>query len=291
MGETMMSGNLDGLGYAGKTVVVTGGSSGMGEATARILGELGAKVHIVDIVQPKIACESFSQCDLSDFAAVRATAAALQKLAPIHFVFPCAGLPPLVKGPMYAMKVNYIGTRLFVEELLPAVADGAGIALISSDAAMGWQANVAQSLEMLAISDPDAAVAWVEADPDKRLRDGYTSSKEMLVVWTQNAAVKLGNERRIRLNAIGPCPTKTAFMDVQAPALPDGFLDKWPYPSLGRMATAEEQAWPLILLNSPLNAAVTGTFLYTDQGFASGVFTGAINPAFMSGAAPAEATA
>ena len=28
-------GNLDGLGYAGKTVVVTGGSSGMGEATSR----------------------------------------------------------------------------------------------------------------------------------------------------------------------------------------------------------------------------------------------------------------
>lgn len=28
-------GNLDGLGYRGATVVVTGGASGMGEATAR----------------------------------------------------------------------------------------------------------------------------------------------------------------------------------------------------------------------------------------------------------------
>lgn len=283
--------DLDGLGYRDKTVVVTGGASGMGEQTARILGELGARVHIVDIAEPKVDCASFHRCDLSDFAAVRETARALHAVGPIQFVFPCAGLPPMVKGAMYAMKVNYIGTRLFVEELLPAVADGAGIAIISSDAAMGWQANVPQSLEMLAITDPDAAVAWVEADPDKRLRDGYTTSKEMLVVWTQNAAVKLGNERRIRMNAIGPCPTKTAFMDVQGPALPDGFLDAWPYPSLGRMATAEEQAWPLILLNSPLNAAVTGAFLYTDQGFASGVFTGAIDPGFMSAAAPAEAAA
>lgn len=49
------------------------------------------------------------------------------------------------------------------------------------------------------------------------------------------------------------------------------------------MAMAEDQAWPLVLLNSPLNGAVTGSFLYTDQGFASGVFTGAINPAFMQG--------
>ena len=274
---------LDGLGYRGKTVVVTGGASGMGEATARILGDLGALVHIVDIRQPTVECAGFYQCDLSDFDQVRATAQALQAAAPVHFVFPCAGLPPMIKGPLYCMRVNYIGTRLFVESLLSALEDGAGIALISSDAAMGWQGNLEQSLEMLAISDPDEAYAWCEADPEKRVRDGYTTSKEMLVVWVANAAVQLGLERRIRLNAIGPCPTRTAFMDEQEKLLPAGFLDAWPYPSLGRIATAEDQAWPLVLLNSPLNAAVTGTFLYTDQGFAAGVFTGAISPDFMTG--------
>ena len=278
-------GNLDGLGYRGTTVVVTGGASGMGEATVRFLNDLGAKVHVVDIQQPKVACESFHQCDLSDFDQVRAVAKALHAVGPIDFVFPCAGLPPHIKGPLYCMRVNYIGTRLFVEELLPAVKDGCGIALISSDAAMGWQANTALRLEMLAISDPDAAYAWCEADPDNRVKDGYTTSKEMLVVWVANAAVKLGLERRIRLNCIGPCPTRTAFMDEQEKLLPEGFLDEWPYPSLGRIATAEDQAWPLILLNSPLNAAITGTFLYTDQGFATGVFTGAISPDFMMGAA------
>jgi len=277
--------NLDGLGYSGKTVVVTGGSSGMGEQVARILGELGAKVHIVDIQPPKVPNASFRQCDLSDFDQVRSVAKGLADIAPIDFVFPCAGLPPHVKGAMYCMRVNYIGTRLFVETLLPSVRDGAGIALISSDAAMGWQGNVAQSLEMLAISDPDEAYAWCEADPDKRVRDGYTSSKEMLVVWVQNKAVELGNTRRIRLNAIGPCPTKTAFVDQSKEIMTDEFIAAWPFPSLGRMATAEEQAWPLILINSPLCGAVTGSFLYTDQGFASGVFTGAISPAFMGGGA------
>jgi len=277
--------NLDGLGYNGKTCVVTGGASGMGEQVAWILGELGAAVHIVDIREPKVSCASFHACDLSDFAAVRATAENLQSLAPIHFLFPCAGLPAMIKGPLYCMKVNYIGTRLFVERLLPALEDGASIALISSDAALAWRQNLVQSLEMLAISDPDAALAWVEADPEKRLRDGYTTSKEMLAVWVQHAAVQLGNERRIRLNAIGPCPTRTAFMDAQETQLPEGFLEAWPYPSLGRMATAEEQAWPLVLLACPLNAAVTGSFLYTDQGFASGVFTGAIDASFLMGAA------
>jgi NAD(P)-dependent dehydrogenase (short-subunit alcohol dehydrogenase family) len=282
----MMS-NLDalgqGLGYSGKTVVVTGGASGMGEATARILGEMGAKVHIVDIQQPKIACASFRQCDLSDFDQVRATAKGLADIAPIDFLFPCAGLPPHVKGALYCMRVNYIGARLFVETLLPSLRDGAGIALISSDAAMGWQRNLQQSMEMLAIADPDQAYAWCEADPETRVRDGYTSSKEMLVVWVQNKAVELGNTRRIRLNAIGPCPTKTAFVDQSKEIMTDEFIAAWPFPSLGRMATAEEQAWPLILINSNLCGAVTGSFLYTDQGFASGVFTGAISPSFMGG--------
>jgi hypothetical protein len=218
---------------------------------------------------------------LWDFAQVRATAEALGELAPIHFLFPCAGLPPHIKGPLYCMRVNYIGTRLFVESLLPALEDGAGIALIASDAAMGWQENLPLRMEMLAISDPDEAYAWCEDAPDTRVGDGYTTSKEMLVVWVANQAVKLGLSRRLRLNAIDPCPTRTAFMDEQEKLLPAGFLDKWPYPSLGRIATAQDQAWPLILLNSPLNAAVTGAFLYTDQGFASGVFTGAISGALM----------
>jgi NAD(P)-dependent dehydrogenase (short-subunit alcohol dehydrogenase family) len=269
------------LGYHGKTIVVTGGSSGMGEAVARILGDLGAQVHIVDIQEPKVAHASFHRCDLSDFAEVRIVAKGLKSIAPIHYVFPCAGIPPHVQGARQCMKVNYIGARHFLDTLLPFVADGAGIALISSDAALGWQKNLAQSLEMLAIADPDAALAWVDDDPEKRLRDGYTTSKEMLAVWVQHAAVKLGHERRIRLNAIGPCPTRTAFTDHSG--VTEEFLDAWPYPSLGRMATAEEQAWPLVLLNSPLNATVTGTFLYTDQGFSSGVLTGAIDPSFMMG--------
>ena len=273
---------LGGLGYRGKTVVLTGGSSGMGEATARILGELGAQVHIVDIQEPKVACAGFYKTDLSDPDQVRTTAASVANVGPIDFLFCCAGIPPNVLGPLQCMLVNYVGNRQFVEEMLPAVKDGAGIAVISSDACLAWQKNLAQSLELLAISDPREARRWLEDNPDK-LRDGYTTSKEMLVVWVQHAAIALGMERQIRLNCIAPCPTKTAFFDDVVKATGPELFEKFPYPVLHRMATAEEQAWPLILLNSPLNAAVTGAVLYTDQGFVGGVFTGALDGSFMSG--------
>jgi NAD(P)-dependent dehydrogenase (short-subunit alcohol dehydrogenase family) len=49
--------DLNGLGYRGATVVVTGGSSGMGASTARILGELGAEVHTVDLNQRSVPSE------------------------------------------------------------------------------------------------------------------------------------------------------------------------------------------------------------------------------------------
>jgi enoyl-[acyl-carrier-protein] reductase (NADH) len=67
-------------------------------------------------------------------------------------------------------------------------------------------------------------------------------------------------------------------MDDAIAALGEEYFENFPYPLLGRMATAEEQAWPLVLLNSPLNAVVTGAVLYTDQGFAGGAFTGSLDP-------------
>ncbi len=255
---------LDGLGFRGKTVVLTGASSGMGEAVAKILGELGAEVHIVDIDEPKVPHASFTRCDLADPAQVDAAVSALQPLAPIDFLFPCAGIPPHTLGPLTCMLVNYVGTRQFVEGMVPAMANGGAIALISSTAGLDWQVNLEQNLEMLAISDPAEAKAWCEASPDK-LRDGYTTSKEMLIVWLQAYCLKLA-ERGIRINAIAPCPTSTAFMDVTVKRVGNAFFDSYGYPLLGRMATAEEQAWPLILLASPLNSSVTGTVLVTDQG-------------------------
>jgi len=273
------AGNLDGLGYRGATVVLTGGASGMGEAAARLLGDLGATVHIVDIAEPKVACASFTRLDLGDLDAVRAATARLRKLGPIDFLFPIAGVPPHNVGSLACMMINYAGTRLFTEEMLPAVRDGGSVCLITSTAARGWLHHLAENLEIVALP-PDAVRGFYEANPDK-LRDGYSASKELLTVWIHQAAIRLAEQRRIRINGIAPCATGTPFMEESAKHLGQAFMDSYPHPLLGRMPTGEEQAWSLLLLSSPLNAAVTGAVLATDEGNVGGMITGALTPSYM----------
>jgi NAD(P)-dependent dehydrogenase (short-subunit alcohol dehydrogenase family) len=275
-------GNLDGLGYDGATVVVTGCASGMGAATAKILGDLGAKVHAVDIQEPTIPNAGFYRTDLADPKQIDATAARLADVGSIDYLFNCAGVPHTF-GPLQCVVINYIGLRYLADQLLPHLADGAGMATIASDAGIGWQANLATISELLAIDDPHAARRWCEEHPEALRADGYSFSKEMLIAWIAKTAMPLAEERKIRTNCIAPCPTSTAFMTPTVEDIGQEFFDKWPYPLTGRMATAEEQAWPLVLLNSKLNAVVTGTVLYTDQGFAGGVITGAIDPAMLAG--------
>ena len=147
-------GSLEGLGYAGATAVLTGGASGMGEAAARILGELGATVHIADIAEPKVRCASYTPIDLADPDSVAAAAQTLAVIGPIDFLLPIAGVPPLNVGPLRCLLINYAGTRQFTEALLPAMKDGGAIGLVSSTAARNWQVQLAEHLELTRISDP-----------------------------------------------------------------------------------------------------------------------------------------
>ena len=56
--------------YRNKRVVITGCFSGMGEATARLLLELGAEVHGLDYQDSTLPLVSFTRVDLRDPAAI-----------------------------------------------------------------------------------------------------------------------------------------------------------------------------------------------------------------------------
>lgn len=59
----------DVLGYEGRNVVVTGAASGMGQAAAQILLDLGARVTALDIEQTSLRVDLAIEVDLRDPAA------------------------------------------------------------------------------------------------------------------------------------------------------------------------------------------------------------------------------
>jgi NAD(P)-dependent dehydrogenase (short-subunit alcohol dehydrogenase family) len=87
----------------GMTAIVSGGASGLGEATARELAEAGAAVVVADLNEErgKAVAEDigghFARTDVSDEASVQAAvaaaaAAALESGAPLRVAVSCAGI-------------------------------------------------------------------------------------------------------------------------------------------------------------------------------------------------------
>src|ERR1700712_2646402 len=79
--------------YRNKHVVVTGASSGIGEAVARTLTELGAQVHAFSRRRPAFEVDTFTHLDLSDPDSVLAAAEGIE--GRIDSLFNCAGAVPM----------------------------------------------------------------------------------------------------------------------------------------------------------------------------------------------------
>jgi NAD(P)-dependent dehydrogenase (short-subunit alcohol dehydrogenase family) len=83
---------------SGAAALVTGGASGLGEATSRLLAERGARVTVVDLDEPrgqKVAGEldgAFVRADVRNEAEVIAAVDAATALGPLRVLVNCAGL-------------------------------------------------------------------------------------------------------------------------------------------------------------------------------------------------------
>ena len=78
------------LGYADRRAVVTGSASGIGEATARLLVNLGAEVTTIDIAETRVPVAHVVPVDLRDRAAIEQVTSGL---GAVDALFSCAGVP------------------------------------------------------------------------------------------------------------------------------------------------------------------------------------------------------
>jgi NAD(P)-dependent dehydrogenase (short-subunit alcohol dehydrogenase family) len=261
----------DTLGYQGKRVIVTGCFSGMGEATARLLGDLGAEVHGIDYKPATVPLASFNQVDLRDPESIEAGVAAVG--GKVDALFNCAGLPNSMP-PMDVMKVNFVGLRHLTEQVLPLMGAGGSITSIASTGGLGWSRRIPTNMEFVTTKGWDAAIAWCEAHLET-VREGYSFSKENVIVWTQYMGAHL-IKKGIRINCTLPSPTQTPMMDTFQKASGKAVIDAAAEP-MGRYSTPEEQAGGVVLLGSNLAGIINGVVLPVDGGFMGGIATGQVD--------------
>jgi NAD(P)-dependent dehydrogenase (short-subunit alcohol dehydrogenase family) len=263
--------------YDGKRAVIVGGATGMGAAAAALLAELGADLVVLDVQHVAYDVSQSVRVDLRSQSSIDA---ALDEVGgPIDALFSCAGI---ADGTIDLMQVNFIGHRHFIETAvergyLPA---GSAIAAIASIGGLGWDRSTKLIRDFLETADFDAAVAWMEGHPELA---NYMFSKQAMIAycaWRGPALLRQG----IRINCIAPGPTMTPLMNATQMWL-DFEADYRQVMGVGG-ATAEQQAAPLVFLNSDAAAFVNGTVLNVDAGYVGGGTMGAIPAAVVDMLAP-----
>jgi NAD(P)-dependent dehydrogenase (short-subunit alcohol dehydrogenase family) len=153
----------------GQAAIVTGGGSGLGEATARALAAAGAKVAVFDINDRAAATVAAAingiavKCDVSDSASgVAAIKQAADAHGPARILVNCAGIGPAKRivgkdGPMpledyeRVIRVNLIGTfnmmRLAAAGMQAAepTAQGERGVIISTASVAAFEGQIGQS--------------------------------------------------------------------------------------------------------------------------------------------------
>lgn len=236
----------------GKTVLVTGASSGIGQAVAIECSKLGAQV-IITARNEKRLNETLNQmegnghqlfsCDLSDLEEVRSLVSNIQ-----HIDGLVSNAGTNVMAPISFMKeedierifqVNTISPMLLLKEIVKKkkINKGGSVVFTSSMAGVGAGAT----------------------------GNGiYTASKGALSSFVKVAALELA-PKRIRVNTVCPGMTETPMIydeNVQDEELKKD-MERYP---LGRYGNPKDIAWAMIYLLSDASSWVTGTNLIIDGG-------------------------
>ena len=244
--------------FVGKVALVTGGSNGIGRATALLFARHGAKVVIADIdpagqetaelIKRERGEACFVQTDVRETNEVQhLVATAIETYGGLHCAFNNAGvLPPTtLLGDMddaifdKVLAVDLKGVFLCMKYEIQHMLQGGGGAIVNN-----------------------ASIAGMIADPGI---SAYVAAKHGVIGLSKAAAIEYAG-KGIRINAIAPGLVETSMTKhwFDDPNIRSHFLANSP---IGRFAQPEEIADTVLFLCSDFASFAVGQTFAIDGGY------------------------
>lgn len=241
-----------------KNVVITGGTSGIGLATAKAFIDSGANLWITsrnaenlekasaEINSPKLKTVVSDTSSLAGIAVLEKAIAESETKVDVLFlnagIAVFAPIGQATEAEFDAQfNTNVKGSYFTLQKLLPYLADGASVVFTSST-------NATASALSSSI---------------------YAATKAALNKIAQVAANELA-ERKIRVNIVSPGPTVTPGLEKAAPAEAREYLAS--ITALQRLGNADEIAKLVLFLASDDASFITGTEIVADGGLLNYAF-------------------
>ncbi|MCW1934927.1 coniferyl-alcohol dehydrogenase [Pararhodobacter zhoushanensis] len=244
----------------GKTVVVTGASSGIGSEVARLARFHGARVIGMDRNDPMVSLDGFVSVDMADPASIDAAADALPEK--IDALVNCAGISGLADRDLVA-KINYLGLRHLTEALVAKLRGGA-VVNIASILGFDWRERLEAHKTLAATPSFAKGAAWLDANPVPQATC-YQYFKEALIVWTKTRGFELFMQHDIRMNSVAPGPVMTPILGEFVQMLGEDRVAA-DASKIKRPAIPDEIAPPVVFLCSDAARWVVGINLPVDGG-------------------------
>jgi len=243
--------------FKGKTVLVTGGSRGIGAATVKLFAKMGANVSfnynknrasaekLVGDLKAYNTKYYFEQCDVSNHDRVKEfVAATINKFSTIDILVNNAGI------------WEYGAIDSMMEK------DWQRTMQINLDSVFYFTKEVVVHMKEKKITGRIIHVSSTAGQRGEAFHSHYAASKGAIISFTKSLATELGPEG-IYVNCVAPGWVKTDMSREAINQAGNGILDNFP---LKKIPIADDIAGPIVFLASDWANAITGEILNVNSG-------------------------